>query len=62
MVQARDGWTMMLTIVDMPEWKSKILNAVAAILGYRGEYVYVVTLDVDLKNMSEEKAKEILND
>lgn len=52
----------MLTIVDMPEWKSKILNAVAAILGYRGEYVYVVTLDVDLKNMSEEKAKEILND
>lgn len=60
MVQAKDGWTMMLTIVDMPEWKSKILNAVAAILGYRGEYVYVVTMDVDLKNA--DQAKKLLSE
>ena len=51
---------MKLTIVDMPEWKSKILNAVSAILGYRGEYVYVITMDVDLKNA--DQAKKLLNE
>lgn len=50
----------MLTIVDMPEWKSKILNAVAAILGYRGEHFYVITMDVDLKNA--DQAKKLLNE
>ena len=31
-------------VVEMPEWKSKILNAVAWILGLKGENVYVITL------------------
>lgn len=34
-------------VVEMPEWKSKILNFVAAILGYRGEDVYVITVFSD---------------
>lgn len=31
-------------VLDMPEWKSKLLNAFAWILGFRGEEVYVITL------------------
>lgn len=42
-----------MRVLDMPEWKSKILRTVAWILGYRGEYVYCVTI-----NMSPEELKE----
>lgn len=44
-------------ILSMPTWKSKVLRAVAWILGYRGEYVYCITLNVDLDNMKAEKVK-----
>ena len=32
----------------MPAWKSKVLKAVAWILGMRGEKVYCILLNVDL--------------
>ena len=47
-----------MQILPMPKWKSKILNAVAWILGFRGEYCYVVTMNVDLTDP--EQAKELL--
>jgi len=31
-------------VVEMKEWQSKILNAVAWIVGLRGEEVYVITI------------------
>lgn len=35
-------------IVEMPEWKHKILNAVAWILGLKNESVYLITIsDID---------------
>lgn len=36
--------TEIFEIVSMAEWKSKILNAVAWILGIRDENVYVITI------------------
>lgn len=51
---------MSMTILDMPEWKSKIFQAVAWILGYRNEYAYVILLNIDLKNMSEQQAKDLI--
>lgn len=40
-----DGYP--VEIAEMPKWKSKILNAVAYILGYRKENAYVITLNFD---------------
>lgn len=48
-----------MQILDMPEWKSKILRTVAWMLGYRDEYAYVILLNINLKNMSEEDAKTL---
>ena len=52
---------MSMEILDMPNWKSKILNAVAWMLGYRGEYAYVILINQDLEklreNVSQTKAK-----
>lgn len=31
-------------IVEMPEWKSKLLNGLAWILGLKGERAYVITI------------------
>lgn len=42
---------MNMTIQDMPNWKSKILNAVAWMLGYRGEYAYVILINEDLNEL-----------
>lgn len=39
-----------LSILNMPEWKSKILNAVAWILGMRGEHVACITFNFDYKD------------
>lgn len=36
-----------LTILDMPKWKSKILDTVAWILGMRGEHVACITFNFD---------------
>lgn len=47
----------LLTIVDMPTWKAKILKSVAWILGYRDEHAYVITLNVDLDKLKAEKVK-----
>ena len=47
----------LLTIVDMPTWKAKVLKAVAWILGYRDEHAYVITLNVDLDKLKAEKVK-----
>lgn len=38
-----------LVILTMPKWKSKVLNSVAWILGMRGEHVYCITLNKELK-------------
>ena len=38
-----------LSVLDMPEWKSKILNGVAWILGMRGEYVACITFNFDYR-------------
>ena len=43
-----------MTILTMPEWKSKILRAVAWLLGMRGEHVYCITLNVDLKEIKKQ--------
>ena len=51
---------MSMTILDMPTWKSKVLNFVAWILGYRGEHAYVILMNINLNNP--EEAKEFLND
>lgn len=31
-------------VVEMPEWKSKLLNGLAWLLGLKGEKVYLITL------------------
>lgn len=41
-------------VIDMPEWKSKVLRAVAWLLGYRGEYVYCIMLDANLKDLQDD--------
>lgn len=45
-----------LEIAEMSEWKSKVFNAVAWLLGYRGENAYVILLSIDLNEL---KDKEI---
>lgn len=47
-----------MEILPMPKWKSKILNAVAWLLGFRDEYAYVITMSVDLTDPKQ--AKELL--
>jgi hypothetical protein len=42
-----------MEIIHMPEWKSKVLKAVAWILGMRGENVYCITLNVDLNELKD---------
>jgi hypothetical protein len=51
-------YTKTMEILAMPRWKSKILNTVAWMLGMRGEYVYCITMNVDLNDP--EQAKELL--
>jgi hypothetical protein len=40
-----------IEILEMPNWKGKILNSVAWILGMRGENVYCITLNTDLNEL-----------
>ena len=47
-----------LTILSMPMWKARILRAVAWTLGFKGEHVYCITMNVDLNNV--EEARKIL--
>lgn len=47
-----------MEILSMPQWKSRILRAVAWILGMRGEHVYCITMNVDLNDPKQ--AKELL--
>lgn len=42
-------------ILPMAMWKSRILRAVAWLLGYKGENVYCITLNVDLDKMVKDK-------
>lgn len=50
-------------ILEMKRWHSKVLRAVAWILGYRGEYVYCITLNLDLNSYKDAKiAMEALKD
>jgi hypothetical protein len=39
-----------MNILNMPNWKSNVLRAVAWLLGFRGEHVYVITMNVDLND------------
>ena len=39
-----------MTILHMPEWKSKVLNAVAWLLGMRGEHVACITFNFDYRD------------
>lgn len=48
-----------IEILEMPRWKSKVLRAVAWIIGMRGEYVYCVTMNMDLDDT--DTAKELLD-
>ena len=41
-----------LQILTMPNWKAKILNTVAWLLGIRGENVYCITLNIDLDKIN----------
>lgn len=55
--------TPVLQILNMPNWKSKVLRAVAWILGYRGEYVYCITMNYDLNDYKDAQAvRKILKD
>jgi hypothetical protein len=36
--------TEVFEIVEMPEWKSKLLNGLAWLLGLKGEKVYLITI------------------
>ena len=48
-----------MTILNMPTWKSKVLNSVAWLLGMRGEYVACITFNFDYTNLEElKKAKD----
>jgi hypothetical protein len=47
-----------LTILPMPMWKARILRAVAWILGFKGEHVYCITMNINLNDR--EEAKRIL--
>lgn len=46
-----------LEVLEMPNWKHDILRAVAWILGYRGEHVYCVTMNIDLEAKRDEQRK-----
>ena len=39
-----------MQILDMPEWKSRVLNAVAWLLGMRGEHVACITFSFDYRD------------
>lgn len=39
-----------MTILHMPEWKSRVLNAIAWLLGMRGEHVACITFNFDYRN------------
>lgn len=39
-----------MTVLNMPNWKSKILNAVAWLLGMRGEHVACITFNFDYRD------------
>lgn len=47
-----------IEILEMPKWKSRVLNIVAWILGMRGENVYCITLNVNLDEIKEENEKK----
>lgn len=42
-----------MEILPMSAWKSKVLNSVAWILGFRGEYVACVTFNFDYTDLNE---------
>ena len=44
-------------ILEMPRWKANVLRTVAWIIGFRKEYPYVITLNVDLDKIRAEKVK-----
>lgn len=50
-----------MEILDMPEWKSRVLRAVAWLLGYRGEHVYCITLNMDLETLGLKAANKTTN-
>lgn len=41
-----------LEILDMPNWKSKVLDAVAWLLGYREEHVYLFLLNTNIEDFA----------
>lgn len=41
-----------MTVLHMPEWKSKVLNAVAWLLGIRGEHVACITFNFDYRDIN----------
>ena len=47
-----------MEILSMPAWKSKVLRAVAWLIGMRGEHVYCITMNIDLNDPY--TAKELL--
>lgn len=49
-----------IEILEMPRWKSKVLRAVAWVIGMRGEHVYCVTMNMDLNDT--DTAKKLLDD
>ena len=48
---------MSMTVLEMPNWKHRVLKSVAWILGYRGENVYCVTMNIDLEAKRDEQRK-----
>jgi|LakMenEpi03Aug12_release.lakeMendotaPanAssembly.Ray.scaffolds.fasta_scaffold2355114_2 hypothetical protein len=38
----------LLKIQEMPRWKANVLRTVAWIIGFRKEYPYVITINMDL--------------
>ena len=50
---------MSMSILDMPAWKSKILNAVAWVLGYRGEHVYCITINMSPEELNDYAAEQL---
>jgi len=53
-----NGEPVTMQVLHMPSWKSKILNGVAWILGYRGENAYVITMNINIDDL--EEAKRVL--
>lgn len=46
-----NGEPVTMQVLHMPSWKSKILNSVAWILGYRGENTYVITMNINIDDL-----------